>query len=216
MRWMSKPPMRSAIFFGPRKACSIGYCWSSSMPSRVAKWSSVNSSSASTSCARQSLRLIAIPSHRDKLLGRIRSSHLSRRMKASSTGPLLAIRRGHAPLIMNWARLCAVRSGGDRAHRPGVRRYGAARRLLRMPQQTAVPISAPHTMGTARDGNGPMNTYTLRPDRFDRAGQDQLVDVRDLQAALPASAGCGNGRTPRSHSSRANARSTSAPGPARR
>ncbi|WP_406269020.1 methyltransferase domain-containing protein [Nocardia sp. NBC_00881] len=30
-----------------------------------------------------------------------------------------------------------------------------------------------------------MHTYTLRPDRFDRAGQDQLVDVRDLQAALP-------------------------------
>ncbi|AFT98226.1 methyltransferase domain-containing protein [Nocardia brasiliensis] len=30
-----------------------------------------------------------------------------------------------------------------------------------------------------------MDTYTLRPDRFDRAGQDQLVDVRDLQAALP-------------------------------
>ncbi|MFI9505666.1 methyltransferase domain-containing protein [Nocardia sp. NPDC052566] len=28
-------------------------------------------------------------------------------------------------------------------------------------------------------------TYGLRPDRFDRAGQDQLVDVRDLQAALP-------------------------------
>ncbi|MGQ4618484.1 methyltransferase domain-containing protein [Nocardia sp. R7R-8] len=30
-----------------------------------------------------------------------------------------------------------------------------------------------------------MNTYAVRPDRFDRAGQDQLVDVRDLQAALP-------------------------------
>ncbi|MFG1797482.1 methyltransferase domain-containing protein [Nocardia sp. NPDC049149] len=30
-----------------------------------------------------------------------------------------------------------------------------------------------------------MDTYTMRPDRFDRAGQDQLVDVRDLQAALP-------------------------------
>ncbi|MEU6186880.1 methyltransferase domain-containing protein [Nocardia sp. NPDC047038] len=30
-----------------------------------------------------------------------------------------------------------------------------------------------------------MNTYALRPDRFDRAGHDQLVDVRDLQAALP-------------------------------
>ncbi|MGQ4598656.1 methyltransferase domain-containing protein [Nocardia sp. R6R-6] len=30
-----------------------------------------------------------------------------------------------------------------------------------------------------------MNTYGSRPDRFDRAGQDQLVDVRDLQAALP-------------------------------
>ncbi|WP_225731879.1 MULTISPECIES: methyltransferase domain-containing protein [unclassified Nocardia] len=28
-------------------------------------------------------------------------------------------------------------------------------------------------------------TYGLRPDRFDSAGQDQLVDVRDLQAALP-------------------------------
>ncbi|MEV0298839.1 methyltransferase domain-containing protein [Nocardia sp. NPDC050710] len=30
-----------------------------------------------------------------------------------------------------------------------------------------------------------MDTYALRPDRFDSAGQDQLVDVRDLQAALP-------------------------------
>ncbi|MET7773061.1 methyltransferase domain-containing protein [Nocardia sp. NPDC005366] len=30
-----------------------------------------------------------------------------------------------------------------------------------------------------------MDTYSPRPDRFDRAGQDQLVDVRDLQAALP-------------------------------
>lgn len=30
-----------------------------------------------------------------------------------------------------------------------------------------------------------MNTSGLRPDRFDRAGRDQLVDVRDLQAALP-------------------------------
>ncbi|MGV9611910.1 methyltransferase domain-containing protein [Nocardia xishanensis] len=30
-----------------------------------------------------------------------------------------------------------------------------------------------------------MDTYSLRPDRFDRAGRDQLVDVRDLQAALP-------------------------------
>ncbi len=29
------------------------------------------------------------------------------------------------------------------------------------------------------------DTYAPRPDRFDRAGQDQLVDVRDLQAALP-------------------------------
>ncbi|RJO77993.1 methyltransferase domain-containing protein [Nocardia panacis] len=31
----------------------------------------------------------------------------------------------------------------------------------------------------------PQTTYGLRPDRFDSAGQDQLVDVRDLQAALP-------------------------------
>ncbi|WP_028478080.1 methyltransferase domain-containing protein [Nocardia sp. CNY236] len=30
-----------------------------------------------------------------------------------------------------------------------------------------------------------MNAYTVRPDRFDRSGRDQLVDVRDLQAALP-------------------------------
>ncbi|TQM29334.1 ubiquinone/menaquinone biosynthesis C-methylase UbiE [Nocardia bhagyanarayanae] len=30
-----------------------------------------------------------------------------------------------------------------------------------------------------------MDTYSLRPDRFDSAGQDQLVDVRDLQATLP-------------------------------
>ncbi|MEV4128793.1 methyltransferase domain-containing protein [Nocardia sp. NPDC049707] len=30
-----------------------------------------------------------------------------------------------------------------------------------------------------------MNMQGLRPDRFDSAGQDQLVDVRDLQAALP-------------------------------
>lgn len=30
-----------------------------------------------------------------------------------------------------------------------------------------------------------MDTYGLRPDRFDSAGRDQLVDVRDLQAALP-------------------------------
>lgn len=30
-----------------------------------------------------------------------------------------------------------------------------------------------------------MSTEPLRPDRFDSAGQDQLVDVRDLQAALP-------------------------------
>ncbi|WP_373862585.1 methyltransferase domain-containing protein [Nocardia lijiangensis] len=44
-----------------------------------------------------------------------------------------------------------------------------------MPQTTAIP----------RDGHAPMDTYPLRPDRFDSAGQDQLVDVRDLQAALP-------------------------------
>lgn len=44
-----------------------------------------------------------------------------------------------------------------------------------MPQTTAIP----------RDGFGPLETYGLRPDRFDSAGQDQLVDVRDLQAALP-------------------------------
>jgi ubiquinone/menaquinone biosynthesis C-methylase UbiE len=30
-----------------------------------------------------------------------------------------------------------------------------------------------------------MDTHGLRPDRFDSAGRDQLVDVRDLQAALP-------------------------------
>ncbi|MFR9752703.1 methyltransferase domain-containing protein [Nocardia sp. 004] len=30
-----------------------------------------------------------------------------------------------------------------------------------------------------------MDAYALRPDRFDQAGQDQLVDVRDLKAALP-------------------------------
>lgn len=30
-----------------------------------------------------------------------------------------------------------------------------------------------------------MDSFGLRPDRFDAAGQDQLVDVRDLQAALP-------------------------------
>ncbi|UGT65038.1 methyltransferase domain-containing protein [Nocardia asteroides] len=30
-----------------------------------------------------------------------------------------------------------------------------------------------------------MTTDGLRPDRFDREGHDQLVDVRDLQAALP-------------------------------
>lgn len=30
-----------------------------------------------------------------------------------------------------------------------------------------------------------MDSYGLRPDRFDREGLDQLVDVRDLQAALP-------------------------------
>ncbi|HLS78030.1 MAG TPA: methyltransferase domain-containing protein [Nocardia sp.] len=30
-----------------------------------------------------------------------------------------------------------------------------------------------------------MDTPGLRPDRFDSAGQNQLVDVRDLQAALP-------------------------------
>ncbi|GAA5045376.1 methyltransferase domain-containing protein [Nocardia callitridis] len=30
-----------------------------------------------------------------------------------------------------------------------------------------------------------MSTYGLRPDRFDRAGQDEVVDARDLQAALP-------------------------------
>ena len=30
-----------------------------------------------------------------------------------------------------------------------------------------------------------MENFGLRPDRFDAAGQDQLVDIRDLQAALP-------------------------------
>ncbi|WSV87305.1 methyltransferase domain-containing protein [Nocardia sp. NBC_01009] len=30
-----------------------------------------------------------------------------------------------------------------------------------------------------------MDSHGLRPDRFDSAGQDQLVDVRDLHAALP-------------------------------
>ncbi|WP_442941333.1 methyltransferase domain-containing protein [Nocardia sp. NBC_00403] len=44
-----------------------------------------------------------------------------------------------------------------------------------MPQTTAEP----------RDGIGPMDSHGLRPDRFDSAGQDQLVDVRDLHAALP-------------------------------
>ncbi|MFI7664356.1 class I SAM-dependent methyltransferase [Nocardia sp. NPDC049526] len=44
-----------------------------------------------------------------------------------------------------------------------------------MPQTTAIPT----------DGIVPMNMQGLRPDRFDSAGQDQLVDVRDLQAALP-------------------------------
>lgn len=46
-----------------------------------------------------------------------------------------------------------------------------------MPDTMAFPtsVSAPHN--GARSG--------LAPDRFDRNGQDQLVDVRDLQAALP-------------------------------
>lgn len=35
------------------------------------------------------------------------------------------------------------------------------------------------------DGQARMDTPGLRPDRFDSAGQNQLVDVRDLQAALP-------------------------------
>ncbi|WP_416382241.1 methyltransferase domain-containing protein [Nocardia higoensis] len=35
------------------------------------------------------------------------------------------------------------------------------------------------------DGRTRMDTPGLRPDRFDSAGQNQLVDVRDLQAALP-------------------------------
>ncbi|WP_327152502.1 methyltransferase domain-containing protein [Nocardia sp. NBC_01329] len=30
-----------------------------------------------------------------------------------------------------------------------------------------------------------MDSFGLRPDRFDAAGQDQLVDIRDLQATLP-------------------------------
>lgn len=46
-----------------------------------------------------------------------------------------------------------------------------------MPDTMAFPtsVSAPHN--GARSG--------LVPDRFDKDGQDQLVDVRDLQAALP-------------------------------
>ncbi len=44
----------------------------------------------------------------------------------------------------------------------------------------------PQTTAITRDGRGPMDTYSPRPDRFDSAGQDQFVDVRDLQAALPA------------------------------
>jgi len=35
------------------------------------------------------------------------------------------------------------------------------------------------------DGQARMDTPGLRPDRFDSAGQNQLVDIRDLQAALP-------------------------------
>ncbi|MEV0250004.1 methyltransferase domain-containing protein [Nocardia sp. NPDC050712] len=38
---------------------------------------------------------------------------------------------------------------------------------------------------TASSSDRLSDTYAPRPDRFDRAGQDQLVDVRDLQAALP-------------------------------
>ncbi|WP_280399462.1 methyltransferase domain-containing protein [Nocardia carnea] len=30
-----------------------------------------------------------------------------------------------------------------------------------------------------------MDSFGLRPDRFDSAGQDQLVDIRDLQATIP-------------------------------
>lgn len=41
------------------------------------------------------------------------------------------------------------------------------------------------TTATPMDGHVRMDSYGLRPDRFDSAGQDQLVDVRDLQAALP-------------------------------
>ncbi|MFC9893010.1 methyltransferase domain-containing protein [Nocardia sp. NPDC127579] len=41
----------------------------------------------------------------------------------------------------------------------------------------------PQTTASAQDRLS--DTYAPRPDRFDRAGQDQLVDVRDLHAALP-------------------------------
>jgi len=43
----------------------------------------------------------------------------------------------------------------------------------------------PHTATPTMDEHEAMDNFGLRPDRFDAAGQDQLVDVRDLQAALP-------------------------------
>ncbi|WP_405487885.1 methyltransferase domain-containing protein [Nocardia sp. NBC_00511] len=45
----------------------------------------------------------------------------------------------------------------------------------------------PDTMATSSVGTAPQPGAGsgLRPDRFDRDGQDQLVDVQDLQAALP-------------------------------
>src|ERR1700733_13599272 len=46
--------MRSAIFFGPENAVSMGTCWSSSMPTNSAKGFSDRSWSASVSCAKQS------------------------------------------------------------------------------------------------------------------------------------------------------------------
>ncbi|COZ40099.1 Uncharacterised protein [Mycobacterium tuberculosis] len=49
----SKLPIRSAIFFGPAKAVSIGTCWSSNMPTSNANGLAFSSASAAgswTSC----------------------------------------------------------------------------------------------------------------------------------------------------------------------
>ena len=44
-------PNRSRIFHGPRNACSIGYCWSSSIPTSSANGSLLSTSSAASSWA---------------------------------------------------------------------------------------------------------------------------------------------------------------------